>query len=374
VRYGLGWLSEHGTTTDAGFVLRGLLERPDVRPDDAHTAIGYGLDWLGRYGVIVDAQFVLAPLLKRPDVPSGDVSTAMRYALGWLGEHGAHPSARFVLQPTLTRRDLSSADAAAARGARDVLARRTRAASGGRVRAHADAQGSEACPVRMPRRSFETRWSGLGVYGGSTDAGYVPAQPARMHRPVPRRRRCRGALCVALVRRARHEPAARFVLPPLLARKELTASEVEAATRHALNWLNEHATHPYAGFVLAPVLKRADVPAADAEAGPTQHALDWLNVHDTKLSAGFVLQPLLKRTAVASGRGGHSDSARDELESTCTRRTRRPGSSFNRCSSARTCPRRTPSRRHNARWNWLDEQGAAITRSSCSSHCCCAKI
>ena len=59
-----------------------------------------------------DAGYVLRPLLYRADLAPDDTAAAARHALTWLDTHRAAPDAGYVLRGLLDRADLAPADPA----------------------------------------------------------------------------------------------------------------------------------------------------------------------------------------------------------------------------------------------------------------------
>ncbi|MFL6118685.1 hypothetical protein [Actinophytocola sp.] len=98
----LTWLIDHGTTAEAQFVLNPLLGR-DLDDDTATAAVTTALTWLIDHGTTAEAQFVLNPLLGR-DLDDDTATTAVTTALTWLTHHGTTPDAEFVLGRLLTLR------------------------------------------------------------------------------------------------------------------------------------------------------------------------------------------------------------------------------------------------------------------------------
>ena len=88
------WLTQHGQTPSARHLYyKGLCT---VQNERAAVLIRQSLLWLGRYSASPEASFVLRALLERADLAPDDAAAAARHALTWLDTHHTTP------QPSLS--------------------------------------------------------------------------------------------------------------------------------------------------------------------------------------------------------------------------------------------------------------------------------
>ncbi|PSL55858.1 hypothetical protein B0I31_104149 [Saccharothrix carnea] len=278
----LTWLTQHGTTAAAGFVLSPLLGRP-LDDDAATTAVAAALTWLTRHGTTPDAGFVLDTLLGRP-LDDRAAATTVAAALRWLTRHGTTPEAQFVLNSLLGRPLDDDAATTAVATATTWLTH------------HGTTPGARFVLNRLLGRPLDddaattivaTALTWLTHHGTTPEAQFV--LNSLLGRPLDDDATT-TAVATATTWLTHHgtTPDAGFVLNRMLGRPL-----DDAATTAALTWLTHHGTTPGAGFVLEPLLKR---PLDDRAATTAVAAANtWLTHHGTTPEAGFVLNPLLTR-------------------------------------------------------------------------------
>ncbi|SEF26300.1 hypothetical protein SAMN05421837_103175 [Amycolatopsis pretoriensis] len=226
----LSWLTQHATTTEAGFVLAPLLAR-DLSEEHAKAATAAALSWLNQHGTTFDARFVFNPLLAR-DLSEKDAKTATTAALSWLNQHGNTIDAQFVFNPLLAR-DLSEKDA---------------------------------------KTATTAALSWLNQHGTTTEAGFV--LPPLLNRDLSEKD-AKTATTAALSWLNQHGNtiSAQFVFTSLLS-QDLSEKDTKVATTAALTWLTQHGTTPDAEFILSRMLTIKLKVESRREV--VQLSLDWI--------------------------------------------------------------------------------------------------
>ncbi|MFD9511153.1 SAV_2336 N-terminal domain-related protein [Streptomyces mirabilis] len=291
----LAWLSAHGRTESAQYVLTALVSRADLPRQQTAQVIQQALDWLTVRGEAEDAQYLLSSLLAIPHLAGDETARTLAYTRAWLAARGDTESAQLVLSAALLREGLSQEDA------------------------HVVVDQA-------------LHW--LDSYGTSLDSSFVQGAALRRDDLPSDALRQFVRYTLDWLRSVGASPEAQFVLYPLLQRVDLAPEEAREATALALRWLGGHGhdTDLDAQFVLSALLSRDDLTPAEAmKAG--DRALEWLHIHGAEPSAQYVLRPLLLRTdlglevttrAVEAGRrwsnartaGNESDAGIGELART----------------------------------------------------------
>jgi hypothetical protein len=301
VTLALDWLKAHHHREEAHFLLRAVLEQPQLPEGAPESAAAYARAWLGRDGNCVseNAKSVLSPLLKRRELShtydhcaaavrwlgtetnlgaeqasfvlgpllnhpalGPHTQDAGRLALRWLDLHPRSENVSYVLGPLLSLYGFGGGhegDGDDRNGGSDVSREGSGCSDG--------SGGSDGS--RSPGGS-----RGGGEAGGGTDSGADPV-----------------ALGFDWLAEHGSSPAARFVLAPLLRPDRAGARAAPAA----LAWLGtgDHSTLNEALYVLERLLT---CPGLDSEhtAEAVSHALDWLDVHHASEGAKRVREPLLR--------------------------------------------------------------------------------
>lgn len=120
IRHALAWLGHPplALSPDAQFVLKHLIARRDLTAKDHAYAIAHARRWLTEHGTSLDAGYVLRPLLENAEEP-----WMLERAAVWVAEHGAAPQAGFVYTVYLRKKQVP--DAVLIGAARWLVAHRT---------------------------------------------------------------------------------------------------------------------------------------------------------------------------------------------------------------------------------------------------------
>lgn len=103
------WLGTYPTLQEARFVLAPLLNREDLKPDEARKAVGAGIGWLTKHADTKDAEFVFRYLLRRPEPSRAEHSKVAKLAVFRLGTVLDTEEATFLLRTLLGDRYLDPA-------------------------------------------------------------------------------------------------------------------------------------------------------------------------------------------------------------------------------------------------------------------------
>ncbi|MFJ5109287.1 trypsin-like peptidase domain-containing protein [Streptomyces sp. NPDC088551] len=275
VDYALRWLDhdDHGTSEQAVYVLRSLLDQVSLPPETAESVSEWALAWLGVHGESEDARSVLPGLLGLPSTaPHSQELLAGAFALDWLEDYHTTPEASFVLRPLL--------DHPMVRGervedvARYALAWLDRHATAGSPSLAVSDTAPDA--VSFVLKSLLTKRD-LSAEGIRTATDIALAWLGPRHT----------------------DEGARFVLGAVL--PHAGGPGDDRAVTFAMEWLaQDHGTAVPAAYVLGPLLTRGD-PDPERAGRAVDHAARWLRTHHAAREADLVVWPLLSRPGLDAG-------------------------------------------------------------------------
>ncbi|AWT41374.1 MULTISPECIES: ATP-binding protein [Streptomyces] len=251
----MAWLSEHGSTGEAGFVLRALLQHPDLPHQQAPRVCGLTLRWLQTHGETQDAALILSSLLTSRYLTGAEVDQALAHLQRRLAVHGDEATAWALLTAALAREEWT------VRQVR-LLADRT-----------LDWLGSHSRTGEMHL-----------VYATALRRSDLP--PDVLHRFVRYALDWLGSFDAL---------EGGFVLASLLMRGDLAAGEGREVLESAFTWLEGHDRGPNTQFVLGGLLSRPDLAPVDVRRA-VAYAFRWLDDQGAEPFAELVLHPLLRRT------------------------------------------------------------------------------
>ncbi|AWW40333.1 S1 family peptidase [Streptomyces cadmiisoli] len=294
LRWGLNWLDEYGTTSEASFVARTLLMRPELTGTGLVRTARLLLDTVAPANP-ADASFALEAVLGRcrqqRDLPKEVFEQAVKDSLLWLedgGGHGRRPAAAYVLRqlvtPDLPGRDTLARAVQAAwnwlepNADRHLelgmvlppLLKNVRKADGHRNAAFTDEEQLQLqrLAVRWLSSSGSSSWRGVSEVAGALLRTSHPDQD-----PEVLDRLTRQAL--DLVEKHPYPTVARSVLPPLL-HKNLDPGTRDRLMAAAFAQLPPAPTSPHTAFLLSSLLSRADL-GADEHDRAMAATLEWLD-------------------------------------------------------------------------------------------------
>ncbi|GLW25293.1 hypothetical protein Mame01_53350 [Microbispora amethystogenes] len=289
----ISWLDRHGTTLEAQFVLKALLDRQELLGSAVAATVAHSMTWLDRHGTTLEAQFVLDALLDRQELLGSAVAATVAHSMTWLDRHGTTLDAGYVLKALLDRQELlgSAVAATVAHSMTWLEGHGTTLEAGYVLKALLDRQELLGSAVAATVAHSMT-W--LDRHGTTLEARFVL-------KALLDRQELLGSAVAATVAHSmtwldRHGTTleAQFVLDALLDRQELLGSAVAATVAHSMTWLDRHGTTLEARFVLDALLDRQEL-LGSAVAATVAHSMTWLDRHGTTLEAGYVLKALLDR-------------------------------------------------------------------------------
>lgn len=280
VRRCLIWLIDNRDRYGGGFLLRSLLDRPDLG-EHAATTVDLAMTWLERHREEQVAGAVLSRLMRRDDLGTWRAAT-LATAVTWLARHHPWYRASEVVQVALAQPDLGI-------HASDIVAHGV----GWLIENRKDELARSIMVGLLSRDE-------LGAHTDTVTAHahwWLITHQTNDHADVVRAALATGAssdLDAALTWLDEHPNVA---AADVLLKYLLGQADAEVVERHGLAWLERHHLDPDAQPILCVLLRRPDLGGA-----VIGHALAWV-AHNRVLGRGEILKLVLSHADLGERAG-----------------------------------------------------------------------
>lgn len=298
-RYALSWLTEHMSTSDRSFILRGLLAHPTGGTDLDRRAIEAALNWLKSNPHASAGDYVLGPLLRHPALESGMARRSTDSAVAWLTHHSGRAAASYVFKPLLRRPELRSSSLRRIVDLADVwLTQYVSLDEASHVLGPLASRLGPRLGNHPNIVAHAVSW--LEAHGDAEDASFVLR--AVLHSgglPSREARQC-AALALGWVKE-RFDERSNHVLPALVrvAESDLDPAVTSEIIDLALKWLHEDPHRPGSGYVLAGLIESPRIRDHQLDV-VTDIGLAWLERNADQDDASYVFVALLTRAQVGA--------------------------------------------------------------------------
>lgn len=263
VRSALHWVSKFGIDyyTDASFVYRWLLRFDGLSKNNALEAKRLAIEWLEVRGRTLEANYVIVSLLRRSDLTDRQEEVCADHALLWLDTHGSTGDMASYIVRWLLQRTLRP----------DAAQQAIRSACAWLASAPLNHDTHFTLRALLRRRDL----------------------PEDLRAPI-----CAYSLAWLEHHKCQTGVDASWVITPLV--RIAPTENIDAASRHALDWLNSRGSTMQACHLAAALIGRHDIPNS-ARSPAVRHGLDWLELHGKSADAWRVLSALMKCRDLTGG-------------------------------------------------------------------------
>ncbi|MBQ0862203.1 serine protease [Streptomyces sp. RK75] len=308
---GLEWTdSEEGRAPGAKGVLHALLAQPDLDPARTRRAVGRAMRSHRRRPGALASGDLLRLVLARTDLAPATRREAVERALTWLGRRGERSDGDStvprLLSVLLTRSDLS-ADQQARLGKRTL-----EWLNGNADEEHASfvlqrwlARHPEAGTDVAEALALTVRW--VGLHGNLPRAPYLLLDA--LNRPEATPHQQRSLIEAALDWLGSRDPDAALpansdrLLRAVLLRPDLDDDLDRRVIDQAMEWLERHHRARSAAYPMQALLERGDLSNQQLQQ-TMRWAERWLDLHPMQAPAQYVLSALLTRYRPTAAEGG----------------------------------------------------------------------